>query len=653
MSDVAELARALNPPSPFPGLALRQATVVAVEETTGTLSVRVGASSVAISVKRLMTPETPAVGDAVWVLQNGPDLLALGRVARPGGQAETYPTFGSIEVRHPTGNAYIDFSRTPGTGDHDIRIINRAADELAVEGGKLVVDSGIATNFRSTGAGAGFEFRDRGDWLNDNHAWALYANAAVARLWKAGYGDVFIFDPGGRMEPGVAQVGTHQVHTSYAHFGHRNNDSASNYCFLTNGDESIVSAPGNVYLSRNGQWVCRLDASGFTVNDDIAIPSDRALYFKGPWDGTHLIHHWGAMDGFVYRTWAEHRFECTGARRATINDSGIYCHSGWFRNDTGTDQGIYNHYRGQGIQFTADGVRTYPNGVRLDAYLFDHLGHWPTVPLFVRSDGGGSGARVTFRAAGQNAAPMWKAWGQAFEARSWDDVSMIPIRGVIENFCRESSKEAIRSLEERLPRTQRKQKLKALRSVHYQKKERGQGCANCLGTGQATKNERIKSALDMKRAHERGEPPEGREAFDPDRKTPRAAPPARALPREIADVVEPVEGEPCPDCGGLGVAWERPENRKAEEPGWLGFVAEEIEQAFPEAMFYRQDEDGEVRVSGVDHMALIAILWEEVKALGGFEDEQRGKADDLARRVDAIERLPVVALNKPKGAPAP
>lgn len=300
-------------------------------------------------------------------------------------------------------------------------------------------------------------------------------------------------------------------------------------------------------------------------------------------------------------------------------NAGVWIGVGWYRTNEG-DNGVYNHPRGQGLQFTSEGLRSYPNGQRLDAYLFDHLGAWTAVPIWTRSDGGGSGARITHRAAGQNAAPMWKAWGQAFEARSWDDGGFIPIRGVIENYCREASKESIVDAKQRLSKETRKQKQKALRTVHYKRKERGVGCANCLGTGEAVKNERIKSWVEMKKQHEKDNRPD---------KHVRVNKPK--LPKEIADVVEAQEGEPCPDCNGKGMTWERPESIKSEEAGWFGFIAEEIEQQFPEAMFYRHDEDGVVRVSGADHMSLIAILWEDNK-------DQQEEIDALSARLEVLER---------------
>ena len=51
-------------------------------------------------------------------------------------------------------------------------------------------------------------------------------------------------------------------------------------------------------------------------------------------------------------------------------------------------------------------------------------------------------------------------------------------------------------------------------------------------------------------------------------------------------------------------------------------------------MFYREDEDGVVRPSGLDSLAMIAILWEEVK--------------DLEDRLAGVEHLPVIVMNQPK-----
>lgn len=544
-----------------------------------------------------------------------------------------------LELYHPAATPYIDFHRAASPAgdagaDYNVRLINSGSGELTMHGTVFKLNS-----MQIAGTAGRNYFKDSeksdGAGLRVGAAWGKYGvyseagdlvlGATTGKVTFGGTGDGVAWLDSGGIRTGPAKMSGYNWDGAWANFGHKDrmDVNSASYAFMHHsGGDTIVNSTGVLYLRRNGVGgsnECRLDSSGLYVSDDIAIPSDRAIYFKGPWDATHIIHHSSADDGLRYSTWNYHRFWCTGAERFRIQSGdGAYLYSGWYR--THGDSGLYNQTRAQGIQFTPDGVRTYPNGMRFDAYLFDHLGAWTAVPIWTRSDGGGSGARITHRAAGQNAAPMWKAWGQAFEARSWDDGAFIPIRGVIENYCRAESKTSIRAAAERLPKAQRKQKVKRLRTVHYSREKRGQGCANCLGTGLATKNERIKSWLEMKENHRKDSRPD-REQHGKGK-----------LPPEVEAVTEPVEGEACPDCGGQGMTWERPENARAEEAGWFGFIAEEIVEQFPEAMFYRQDEDGEVRVSGADHMALIAILWEEVK--------------DLEERLDGVEKTPAVALGK-------
>jgi len=222
-----------------------------------------------------------------------------------------------------------------------------------------------------------------------------------------------------------------------------------------------------------------------------------------------------------------------------------------------------------------------------------------------KSEGGQSPCGIAFWEAGRGSAPMLKSWFEAIEARNNPNTAFTVFRGVLENHSSIVGKREVRNAVEKVPKARRKEKVKKLRTVHFKRDgERGAygGCANCLGTG-LEKNNKAKY---------------------PDNDTGVA----------VGFLLGGAPQGPCSVCGGEGKNWRRPWEKKNEENGWFGFIAEEIEQEFPEAVFYREDEDGVVRPSGLDSLAMIAILWEEVK--------------DLEDRLAGVEHLPVIVMNQPK-----
>lgn len=541
------LARMIGEPERH--VQLRQAVVTAVAGD-GTLSLKLGNSATAIAGIRSLGTGV-VVGNVVWVLQQGYDLLALGRIMdSPYGSIPQGGTTPWLEVRNTGGDAYIDFTRTPGTADYNMRIINNTP----------------------------------------------------------GYLEVF----GGRLRVGWAEMGTHPVHTSYAWFGRTAQAGGSDYSFLTNGSESIVNATGNCYLSRNGAWryqsgdvhISRgAGEAELTVNDTNtfrmnygATLANKQLFFRA-WNDTWHRQYWDSgFDGLRIQEYQGIRVSNVDGEPLWANGAGIYANLGWFR--TRGDRGLYNEDQGRGLYFTGGHVVPYPDGTTFRVTKHDHIGNWDVTPLWVESRGGGSGARISFRAAGQNAAPQIKSWGEAIEFRSWNDSYMIVTRSVVENYCQLAGKENLRQVADRVPKARRKQILKDVKPKHFNR--RHGGCPACVGTGHKGQNRRL---------------------YD-----------ERA--RAVGALLAGVDDGPCPDCNGEGIAWERPEARKNEEAGWVGFVAEELEPIVPEAVFYRQDEDGEIRPSGLDHMALIALLWEEV--------------NDLEARLESVEKVPAVALGKVK-----
>jgi hypothetical protein len=528
---------------------LRQAVVTAVEGATGgTCTIKLGNGGPISGVRHLGSAAVPT-GSTVWVLQQGYDLLVLGPVSTaPWGTAMQLE---GLELFHPGSTPYIDFHRATnpaGSGaDYNMRIIN-----------------------------------------NVN-----------------GYLEVF----GGRVRIGWAEIGTHPVHTSYAWFGRTAQAGSTDYAFLTNGSESIINSIDATYMSIGGNWVARATTAGLTVNTNLY--AEQKIHFRQQvrddlimlYDPDYCI---GIRSATLYmRTYRSLWLDSQegGAFRlfeVNLNGSndGLIVNNGWLR--TKGERGVFNNDQGRGIYFQGGHVKPYPDGVTLTCTKHDHLGNWDVNPLWVESRGGGSGARISFRAAGQNSAPQIKSWGEAFEFRGWNDAYMIVTRSVVENYSRASGKSGIMAARERLPKAQRREKVKRLRTVHFNRNQGG--CPTCVGTGLISESRRLSDA-----------------------------------DRIAAALLGGRSEAPCPDCDGRGMEWVRPENVKNEEKGWFGFTAEEVEAEFPEAVFYRQDEDGVVRPSGLDALALIAILWEdnrdhqeEIDALearlGVLEAKTKGKA---------------------------
>jgi len=210
---------------------------------------------------------------------------------------------------------------------------------------------------------------------------------------------------GGRYRVGWAEMGTHPVHTNYAWFGRTAQAGASDYAFLTNGSETIINSNDNTYISRAGAWKCRLDASGFFIDDDIGIPSDRAIYLKGAWDGVHIIHHWSAMDGFIYATWAEHRFKSVNVDffRVGSNAGGILCQSDWIRSSVAGTL-VYNNAEGCGLRASnshasGDGIETQHNETKIMARKISQ-GGWATSGLESFGEGSTCVPWMTLHASG-------------------------------------------------------------------------------------------------------------------------------------------------------------------------------------------------------------------------------------------------------------
>lgn len=74
--DVTELLAAGTAP-----LGLRQGTVQATATGPSRVTVRLGAGTKDLPDRRYLAPYVPTVGDTVWVLVAGADLVVLGKLA--------------------------------------------------------------------------------------------------------------------------------------------------------------------------------------------------------------------------------------------------------------------------------------------------------------------------------------------------------------------------------------------------------------------------------------------------------------------------------------------------------------------------------------------------------------------------------------------
>lgn len=434
--------------------------------------------------------------------------------------------------------------------------------------GVLTINSATASNVVSTGAGAGYEFRERD---NNANQWVWYGQGATARLWRGGYGDrLTVYTDRPSLNLGdrnfIGYPGAYGG--NYAQFGHWNYRDDTNYGYMqSNVGMVFLSAPNEVHLRINNTDKWWLDWNAVNlVNCRMVLNSNR-VDTRGYGDDWHTFQWWSGNDGL------------------RITEFG----------------GLYFRVRDQdpALEILATGVSRFRR--------FDQIGAYDTAAIMTKSEGGGTGAKVGFWSAGQNAAQILKCWGSTIEVRSWDDGGWGTLNGVLGNMSSEKIKRNVREATELLPRAKRRANLRKLRTVHYNRKPPERGwCANCLGTGKWS----------------------GRADRTEDER--KAAGLARGFGYAFDDT--------CPDCGGDPWSVEPEAVKKSEEAGWLGFIAEEVAEEFPEAVFWRTPEDGgPPEPMALDTLALLSILWEEVRELGGFEDEARPKVADLESSGNARE----------------
>lgn len=232
---------------------------------------------------------------------------------------------------------------------------------------------------------------------------------------------------------------------------------------------------------------------------------------------------------------------------------------------------IYNSTR----LYIGPTISEWSEGI-VSVFKAEQQGNWDASVMRIVASGGSTSARIAFWSQGQGSAPIWKDWGTAFEGRSWDDAGWAVIRGDTEDYSSLKAKKNIQDATARLPKAERKEKIKRLRTAHFNRR-RG-GCANCMGTGLRKHN--------------------------------------RVIHPDQDKVKDSTDTTPCPTCDGAGMEYMLPDQVMSEQDGWFGFISEEVVQEFPEAVYYRLTDDGTgAEVSGLSVQALVAVLWEEVKDL--------------------------------------
>lgn len=258
--------------------------------------------------------------------------------------------------------------------------------------GQVIFNSPTVDNVIIRGGGATLRIDDR-DGSGDY--WVLYHNANILRFWKDADRVLIRDTAGGRVDAGNAAMGSHPIHANWANFGHAGLFAdAEDYGFMqhSGGDVIMNAGTGAVAFIRRGGVAntneIRLDGSGMYVSDDIAIPSDRAIYFKGAWDGTHVIHHSTADDGFRYSSWNYHRFYMGGGEQVRFQvNYGIILYSVWYRVSGDTGYYFENYNTGWWCNNSVDLLTTYDHGimrVRRDTHQSGG-GSWGTCG--VRSEG--------------------------------------------------------------------------------------------------------------------------------------------------------------------------------------------------------------------------------------------------------------------------
>lgn len=448
---------------------------------------------------------------------------------------------------------------------------------------------------------------------------AAEANDYDIRL-QAPSADELLLEGGVFTIDAAAKMGKGTFYGDYAAFSHATKYAAGQYALLQ-------GAGGDTYLNAYNSPV-RLRINN---TDHLDVRDDWIYDFHGN-SGS-----WDIGAGVRARIWGDGEFWCQsiGIGGDNGDNAGIWCNNGMFlakvammgEHTTHTNHAYFCHANrratteGYGFLHRYDGycwvsstgditfnVASGANSVTMNSdsttqhYRFDQIGGWDTGACRTKSSGGGTGAKYSYWSAGQNAAHIHKCWGSSIEVRTWDDVGWGYSVGDFNDVCTMRAKipESVERLELKLTKADRKTKIKKIKPVKY-KRPLEDACVNCLATGLKVRNLNL--------------------------------PVEERAPIIAAGLLSGNVDVPCPDCNGTGRKVPDKSAQKNYDTGYIGFIAEEIAEEFPEAIWF----DMEEKPTAMKAAALIALLWEEVK--------------DLEERLDSVERLPVVALNKPAGSP--
>lgn len=468
-----------------------------------------------------------------------------------------------LELANPSGTPYIDFHAEVdvNAADYDWRLI-RQSDHMALAksggaffesgafrfysdgtlhcagiglgqdntdnlgimilGGRITITSTLASNVVAKGSGAGYEFAPRDGTTGP---WVWYSSTAnQAKLWQGGdkitvYADRPSISLGDRNYIGYpgAYGGNYAV---FCHWSYRDDANAYGYMQSNSGEVFLSSGTAvRMRINNTDKWWCDWNAVNLS-NCRMVLNSNR-IDTRGYGDDWHTMQWWSGNDG-------------------------------WRVTEYG---GLYWRVRDQdpAVQINATGMTMFRK--------FDQLGAYDQSAIMTKSEGGGTGARIGFWSAGQNAAQILKCWGSTIEGRTWDDGGW----GIINADLNDMSTEAGKASIQRVDKTGHKDKLKKLKPIKYVRKtDLDDRCVNCRGTGKALHPHR-----------------------------------------------DELTEEVCPYCNGTKKKERDKAQKKNAETGFMSFSAEEMAVEFPEAVHFDLDENP----VAIKPIALIAVLWEQVKDL--------------------------------------
>lgn len=241
-----------------------------------------------------------------------------------------------IELRSAAGFPAIDFTRTPGTADYNVRFANDADQRLSIHGGGLYVSggAGVRNYFKDSERSAGAGLRVGAAW----GLYGLYSEDGDLTLGSA-TGNIRFqsgrdhFDVNGITANNRAYMGVSGAHGGWAQFSHNGYwNSSGHYGMMHNGGSVLLSADEVILRYQNDNRLCAAGGD-IWVNRPINMRGYQ-IWMKQYADDTHRIDYDAGFDGMVYSTWGDHRFYMTGGHRLTIFDRGTIsmganCGSSW------------------------------------------------------------------------------------------------------------------------------------------------------------------------------------------------------------------------------------------------------------------------------------------------------------------------------------